>query len=1283
MWSSSGSTPDATLPARIWPMTHRCASFRAWAPRGTPPSVDADGFRVRPRSSHVGQIVTLGEARDRPCLVLLGEPGLGKSTAIAEEAMELRRDCAADAVLTIDLGSYGSDDQLSRDLFESGTWQTWLAGAHVLHLFADALDEARIRMGAVTRILERGLSAVPAASLSRLRFRVASRSAEWPQRFERVLRSRWPEDDVGVLHLLPFGRGDAVRMAEAAGVDAEAFFASARQRGLVALCTRPLTLGLMLRAFRRAHGRLDDQASSFELGCLLMCDEPDSERRSDRLLRGTLTAARRLEVAARIAAATLCSGGGSIWADIDPTDSSDDDVHYRDLVGGTEVARSSTLQDRFPVDEDAVLETLGTALFISTDASRRVRFAHRSLAEYLAARYLAQHAATVQLVSVVSDPTDPARRVFPQLDNLAGWLAHFDEGFRAVIVEADAEALLRSDVYLVEPAQQTQMLDAVVAGVERRTIDPLDERIARGVARLDSPALVPLLRAILPDRSLRSATRTLALDVAARLATEDLVEVLLDVAFCDDEDVALRLRAVLVIETIAPAALARARLAAVLSTPITDAETERLVGATLRVLGPENVSFVEAFRRLDGRWVGHEPHGELAVAIRERIGSEVGEVNLAPIMDWTARALTRWRPVGYVLTLADALLERVWPDRDRPDLQRRIDAVVLIRIRWQADWYGGDPPLPLDEDERRAFVGRLVPRVVDTSLEWISEDRLDGGVSATQLARAGPELLTPEDLPWLGSRLAEVAGHPEEAAWAQVAAAVAYAAADVDDALAKLAEARASSAELNRLLAEEAADARQREAWERRRRARDLATGVDASAPRPMNDYADIWRRYAADPDDTIARLLADVAEQAAAGEPYVPATIVLLRLWDERIAENVATAVEERRFPGGQTIALLGSGAKLEEPRFWAIAERWIEEATDDEDDESFFYSLEAALIYLLYAHDAGWERIRPKMSAFELWGRSLVRALHGHHQWRPLTAELLEPQLADLYRWLRTHHWRDDSYTSGGYATFHQWSQQILDRLAAEGSDASVVALADLRTEWPEDEALERAAIAAARAHRSAAWRPPLPSEILAMTSNSQVRILTGSMHLLEVVRESLARAQAALHGRPPAARDLWDTHAGMPKSESEIADWVARWLRDDLSRNFVLVNREVEVERRSNGGLGERPDILVEALTENGARLPLRLPIEVKGSWNRRLRRDLREQLVRRYMGAHSDHGLYLVAWFTRDQWVSSDRRRSASRRSVDALRAEMEAASSAIRAETDLVAAAVVLDASLPS
>lgn len=84
---------------------------RYWVPAHTPPVLDADGYLLEPYyvSSYTGSRIrvanadarTLDELADVPCLVLLGEPGAGKSTEIAR--------LESPGAVRVDLGAVGGE----------------------------------------------------------------------------------------------------------------------------------------------------------------------------------------------------------------------------------------------------------------------------------------------------------------------------------------------------------------------------------------------------------------------------------------------------------------------------------------------------------------------------------------------------------------------------------------------------------------------------------------------------------------------------------------------------------------------------------------------------------------------------------------------------------------------------------------------------------------------------------------------------------------------------------------------------------------------------------------------------------------------------------------------------------------------------------------------------------------------------------------------------------------------------------------------------------------------
>jgi hypothetical protein len=84
--------------------------------------------------------------------VLIGEPGLGKTTALkqASEALHKNSD-SDDEVLFIDLSATTEGAVLRSRIFDSPQWRRWDDGNHRLHLFLDTLDFALLGWRQATR----------------------------------------------------------------------------------------------------------------------------------------------------------------------------------------------------------------------------------------------------------------------------------------------------------------------------------------------------------------------------------------------------------------------------------------------------------------------------------------------------------------------------------------------------------------------------------------------------------------------------------------------------------------------------------------------------------------------------------------------------------------------------------------------------------------------------------------------------------------------------------------------------------------------------------------------------------------------------------------------------------------------------------------------------------------------------------------------------------------------------------------------------------------------------
>jgi hypothetical protein len=219
---------------------------------------------------------------------------------------------------------------------------------------------------------------------------------------------------------------------------------------------------------------------------------------------------------------------------------------------------------------------------------------------------------------------------------------------------------------------------------------------------------------------------------------------------------------------------------------------------------------------------------------------------------------------------------------------------------------------------------------------------------------------------------------------------------------------------------------------------------------------------------------------------------------------------------------------------------------------------------------------------------------------------------------------------------------------------------------------------------------WEAQSPRDIIVMASDAKKRFVESSEQLLDVIIESLSRLQADLHGELASVGVLWNSKNTdwWPKEEEDISDYVAHHLKKDLAERGIIINREVQIRRGRRGEMpGQNTDIHVDAAPAEGTQAelygPITVVIEVKGSWNDGLMKDMEGQLRDRYM-KNSDcrTGLYVVAHFKAARWIPSDGRRAKSdTRDIQELRRQL--AEQAAELSASALIRSLVLDCSLDS
>lgn len=401
----------------------------------------------------------LEDFRSVPAYVLLGDPGSGKTTAFEAESTVLgNRSCLITArdFLTLAPNSHPA-------------WR------HKT-LFIDGLDE--IRSGALDKRrpfdhIRRCLD-----NLGRPRFRISCRNADWLGTNDRKhLESISPDSQVRVLCLDPLTQSAIVKVVDdyLGKASSLEFIQTARQRGVAGLLDNPQSLRMLTQVVSHNEGWPRSRLETFERACLQLVSEHNEEHRLGKPLSSPHDL---LEASGRLCAIQLISGASGFTFN---SDRSNQDYLSIDMLDRRNILRYA----------------LSTKCFKSASEDYLIPV-HRHIAEYLAARYLAQ----------LVEEGLPARRaislitggdgyVVTEMRGLSAWIASHSHTARTHLITLDPIGIcLYGDIRGFSLDDRYTLLN--VLRREGIQLSPL-WRNAAAFSTLVTPDTEPLLRKVITD----------------------------------------------------------------------------------------------------------------------------------------------------------------------------------------------------------------------------------------------------------------------------------------------------------------------------------------------------------------------------------------------------------------------------------------------------------------------------------------------------------------------------------------------------------------------------------------------------------------------------------------------------------------------------------------------------------------------------------------------------------------------------------------------------------------
>jgi predicted NACHT family NTPase len=340
---------------------------RFWCSRTSQVNLADRGYLCDPESEYGHllnpELVGLEAIADVPCLILLGEPGIGKSREIENLVAHIRKTIEPPhRILERNLRSCNN---LETYLIQNQDFIDWIKGEHQLYLFLDSLDEGILTVANLaTQLVDEFSQDKYSDKLDRLYIRIACRTAVFPRILEEGIEKLW-EKTSAIYELAPLRYVDVENAAMKEGLDSQNFLSEVWDKTLVPLAIKPLTLRFLLNTYKRNGGQFpsDQTLCNFYLdGCRFLCEEDNPSRQAAKQI-GLLEPDQRLIIAARIAAITVFANRLAIWTGSSQGEVPAEDVLIKQLILGNEFFNGRPID----VTELAIQEVLGTGLFSSRD----------------------------------------------------------------------------------------------------------------------------------------------------------------------------------------------------------------------------------------------------------------------------------------------------------------------------------------------------------------------------------------------------------------------------------------------------------------------------------------------------------------------------------------------------------------------------------------------------------------------------------------------------------------------------------------------------------------------------------------------------------------------------------------------------------------------------------------------------------------------------------------------------------------------------------------------------
>lgn len=1222
---------------------------RYWYEMGNTPPIDSYGYlnKFAIHEGGGGEIVTLDSILHKGCLILLGEPGIGKSDTLqrAYKSEHCRLTNTDDDVRFIDLRTVASRDDIKEELFDQRFFKQWLEGSHTLHLFMDSFDESLMQYENLIDYFGKQFEALY-PFVHRLKLRIACRTGIWIGDLGERLKLLWTEEQFSTFHLAPLCKQDIVDVLLCNSIDPDLFIEEAESKGVVSFLVKPVTLLFVLEGYARLENKLpESQIEIYDQGCRIYCNEVNPSRKRKKSILGKCNEAKKFTIASQLAVLTLLSNRSSIT--IEP------------ILGSKTTSELNVheIKAAFPsIEIDELEETLQTGLFTSI-GTERFRWAHLTFAEYLAASYLNSHMSIKQISDLIFH-TEYTGKLIPQLHQTAAWIAGMNIQIFDAILKKDYDVLFLSDFSNIQSYQKRSFIKKFLED-EKYQFRQSSYCDYRKYSSLKYPGIEDQIRHFITDYNNHPRVITLALEVANQCKLTGLQEDYLNlIRFCFDE---VQTKAIYTFIKNANREEYCELKKIVLTCRFYDAHVNSLVISKLMENGMLNTREVlQLLSRVDFKLENN--------FIKQIIQKTIGDLDidqLAEVLEWVSfqnSTNNRRKDKKSLSLISDLLLLFVAQKLDNQKIHKRWREILAIRFFYNGKGMSFKETISIFQEEENDYLRRLMLKeiigkvkivnvlelnemknaiIYERDRDWLQEcsqssrfkekarfqwilrsinNEKNRHVNPKILWEHHAEMLKPLVLslnvesPDFMEKMIGVVKIKPTVYWKLldgIRRIYNYLCEDsiVREALIKASESYLLLKSINK---DDCFNDSYKEEIEAGRTAfsilyENCRSRLEA-LPRSVWEkwmpiiifpklhawgYDDIEvgvKKYAQSQFSSMAieAFIYRVDREEYLG--HFPSNFCY-HFWNEELASAMFEWVKLNFSKSSKVEKLLTVLFEKHYKPAIQYAESLLELPLPVENDSRCNCIIVARRL-MTNVKDISWNTIWRCFENDIQFGNEVMYSFaescrDNLYIGNFISSDSLSPrQLGEFFVWLNNNFQlpKDDLIYSP--FTVEEWKTSILNRLVDMNTEQSFIEIRSIANRFPNLEKPIRTWKHIHKKYLRMTWKPYQPKLIGAMLQNSKKRFVGNVEQLMDLVIDSLQRLEARLQGVTPVARILWDKQEdGRFKhvDENVFSDWINQHLYDDLLGQGIVANREVEIRRGYGQGKGQRTDILISAVTE----------------------------------------------------------------------------------------------------